>query len=327
MISLDLTLVIQIIGFFVLLVILNRFLYNPVLNILKERDEKIGGAIKKAAETEKEVESGLVSYDKKIKEAAVKGHEERNRIRQEGLNREKEILEAARAEAAGELSSMRTELSKSKVSALDALREEAKTISKGIAEKVLERKIVVFLIAFGLTAVLPALGFAQEGGHAEGGHGALGGTWKIINFVILAIGVYLVWTRVIAKLLDKRSAEIKKAMDDAREAKEIAEKKAAEYKQKLSLLEKRISEIHAELAAEGEAEKNRIIEESAKASERVREQARVAAEQELKKARIEIRAEVAALAVKMAEEILKTELKPEDQERLVKGYLDNLRLN
>lgn len=325
MISLDLTLVFQIIGFFFLLIVLNRFLYNPVLRILKERDEKIGGAMKKAAETEKEVETGLLSYEKRIKEAAVKGHEERNRIRQEGLNREKELLEAARVEAAKELTSMRGELSKSKDSALASLKEESRTISKNIAEKILERKVVLFLITFGLTALLPALGSAAEGEHAQGG--GAGGTWKIINFVILAVGVYLVWTKAIAGLLNKRSAEIKKAIDDAKEAKDTADKKAAEYKEKLALLERRISEIHAGLKLEGEAEKQRIIEEAGKASERVREQARVAAEQELKKAKIEIRAEVARLAVEMAEEILKKELKPEDQDRLVRGYLNNLRLN
>ncbi len=257
MISLDLTLVFQIIGFFFLLIVLNRFLYNPVLRILKERDEKIGGAIKKAAETEKEVETGLLSYEKRIKEAAVKGHEERNRIRQEGLNREKELLEAARVEAAKELTSMRGELSKSKDSALASLKEESRTISKNIAEKILERKVVLFLIAFGLTALLPAIVFAQ-GEHAEG-HGGAGETWKIINFVILAVGVYLVWTKAIAGLLNKRSAEIKKAIDDAKEAKDTADRKAAEYKEKLSLLEKRISEIHAGLKLEGEAEKKRIV--------------------------------------------------------------------
>jgi len=326
MISLDLTLVLQIIGFFILLIVLNRFLYNPVLKILKEREAKIGGTIKHAADTEKEVEAGLLSYDKKIKEAAVKGHEERNKIKQEGLNTEKEILEAARAEASNELASMRAELVRNKDSALASLKEEAKSISKTVAEKILERNLALILLTIGVSLLLPALGYAAEGEHG-GGHGSVGGTWKIINFVILAIGVYLVWTKAISKLLDKRSAEIKKAIDDATEARQIADKKAAEYKQKLALLEKRVSEMHAELAAEGEAEKKRIIEEAGKASEQVRVQARVAAEQELKKARLEIRAEVAELSVKLAEEILKKELKPEDQSRLVKGYLNNLRLN
>lgn len=323
MISIDLTLVFQIIGFFILLVILNRFLYNPVLGILKERDEKIGGAVKQAAETEKDVEAGLLSYEKRIKEAAVKGHEERNRIRLEGVNTEKELLEAARLEAVKELSSMRTELAKSKDGALASLKEESRTISRSIAEKILERKVVLYLLTFGFAALLPALGYAAEGEHG----GGAGGTWKIINFIILAVGVYLVWTKVISGLLDKRSAEIKKALDDARAAKDAADRKAAEYKEKLATLDRRVSEIHSELKLEGESEKRRIIEEAGKASAKLKEQAKTVAEQELKKARLEIREEVARLAVGMAEEILKKELKPEDQERLVKGYLNNLRLN
>ena len=78
---------------------------------------------------------------------------------------------------------------------------------------------------------------------------------------------------------------------------------------------------------EGQAEKARIIAEAAKSAEALKAQAKVAAEQEIKKARIEIREEAARVAVELAEEILKKELSPDDQARLVKGYLNNLRLN
>lgn len=322
MIALNITLIFQVVGFFILLFILNRFLYTPVLKILKEREERISGTLKKAADSEKEVEEGLVSYDKKIKEAAVRGNEERAKIRQEAVDKEKEVLEAARIAAAKEISAMRKELEASKASALSALKEESKAISKNIAEKILERKVIIMLLTFGV-ALLPAFGFAAEEGH----HGGSGNTWKIINFVILAVGVYLVWTKAIKGLLENRSAEIKRAIDEAQSAKDFADRKAAEYKEKLNLLEKRISEIHHELKLEGEAEKARIIQEAEKAAVRVQEQAKLAAEQETKKARIEIRKEVADIAIGMAEEILRKELKPEDQERLIKGYLNNLRLN
>lgn len=322
MISLDLTLVYQIIGFFVLLIVLNTFLYRPVQRVLKERDEKIDGTLKKAAQTEKDVVDGLADYDKKIKEAAVKGHEERNRIRQEGLEREKEVLEAARAKASSELAKMRNELASDKNKALGSLKEESKQLSKTIAERILERSVLSILLTIGISLV-PALALATEEAHGGGS----GSTWKIINFVILAVGVYLVWTKVIAKQLDGRGAEIKKALDEAQSAKDAADRKAAEYREKLNLLDKRIAEIHNELKLEGEAEKQRIIADSEAAAKKVAEQAKAAAEQELKKARIEIREEVARLSTQLAEEIIKKELKPEDQEKLVRGYLNNLRLN
>ena len=118
-------------------------------------------------------------------------------------------------------------------------------------------------------------------------------TWKIINFVILAVGVYLVWTKAIAKLLAKRSSEIKNAIEEARKAKDAADRNAAEYREKLSLLDRKVAEIHNELKLEGQAEKARIIAEAAKSAEALKAQAKVAAEQEIKKARIEIREEAA----------------------------------
>ncbi|MBI1912514.1 MAG: hypothetical protein HYS21_11010 [Deltaproteobacteria bacterium] len=323
MIAIDQTLIFQIIGFFILLIILNRFLYNPVLRILKEREEKISGAIKKAAELEKEVVEGVAAYEKRLKEAAVRGNEERSKIRQEGIDREKALLEAARTEAAAEIASMRKELEASKASALSSLKVESKSLSQNIAEKILDRKVIVMLFAF-ILPLLPAIaGAAPEGGE----HGGSGTTWKIINFVILAVGVYLVWTKAIKGLLDKRSADIKQAIDQAKEAKDIADRKASEYNAKLNVLESRIAEIQNELRLEGEAEKQRIMQEAQASSLKIKEQAKLAAEQEIKKARLEIRREVAEIAVGMAEEILRKELKPEDQEKLVKGYLNNLRLN
>lgn len=320
MISIDYTLLIQIIGFFILLVVLNQFLYKPVQRILKEREEKIEGSIKKAAQTDKEIAEGIIAYEKKLKEAAVKGNEERARIRQEGIEKEKAALEAARAEAFRELTGIRNEIEASKKSAIAGLGTEAKSLARDIAGKVLERSVVGFLI---IGLIVPSLAFASS----EGGHGDSGMTWKIINFVILAVGVYLVWTKAISGLLTRRGSEIKNAIEEARKAKDAADRNAAEYREKLAILDSRVAEIHNELKLEGEAEKARIIAESARSAESLKAQAKIAAEQEIKKARIEIREEAARLAVQLAEEILKKELSPADQERLVKGYLNNLRLN
>ena len=320
MISIDYTLLIQIIGFFILLVVLNQFLYKPVQRILKEREEKIEGSIKKAAQTDKEIAEGIIAYEKKLKEAAVKGNEERARIRQEGIEKEKAALEAARAEAFRELTGIRNEIEASKKSAIAGLGTEAMSLARDIAGKVLERSVVGFLI---IGLIVPSLAFASS----EGGHGDSGMTWKIINFVILAVGVYLVWTKAISGLLTRRGSEIKNAIEEARKAKDAADRNAAEYREKLAILDSRVAEIHNELKLEGEAEKARIIAESARSAESLKAQAKIAAEQEIKKARIEIREEAARLAVQLAEEILKKELSPADQERLVKGYLNNLRLN
>lgn len=322
MISLNITLIYPIFGFLILLFILNRLIFGPLMQVLKERDERIAGTLKKATETENSVERGLLDYEKRLKEAAGKGYEERNRLMNEALEKEKEILEASRVSAANDLTVMRAQIEESKKNALTSLIKDSVAISKEMAEKILERKVVIMLLTLGL-CVLPALGWASEGEH-EGNSGLL---WMTVNFVILAIGAYILWIKVLRGLLDKRGADIKKAIEDAHASKVAAEKKSVEYREKLSLLETRIAEIQESLKSEGEAEKKRVIAEAEASALKFKEQARAAAEQEVNKARIEIRREVAGVAAALAEELLKKELKKEDQDRLIRGSIDNLRLN
>ncbi|MFQ5428365.1 MAG: hypothetical protein ACE5EZ_05230 [Thermodesulfobacteriota bacterium] len=324
MLTLDLTTIYQIIGFFVLLVILQRLLFKPLLKVMEERESQTGGTAQKAEEIENEVKEGLAAYEKKLLEARLKGNEMRAKLKEEALAEEKKLLEAAGEEASGELSMMRGKIKAEKGSAIKELTAETAAISRNIAGKLIERKLAVILITGFLTS-LPLISMAAEHGEEHGGSGL--GLWKIINFILLVIGVYLVWTKVINPALDKRSAGIKKALEDAVRLREEAEKAALLYREKLAALETRLASIAEELRLEGEAEKERIINEARAAAARLKEQAKTTAEQEIKKARLEIRGEVAELAVKMARELLEKELRPEDQQRLIKDYISNLRLN
>lgn len=326
MLDIDITILWQIIAFIVLLPILNRLLYKPFQKVLKEREARTAGALKQAADAEKEIADGIASYEKRLKEAAVKGNEERNKLKGEAAAIEKEILVSAHAKASAELASIKTELEKSKTSALLKLKEETRAISTIIAEKILDRKITAALLFF-ILPLIPAIALASSGaaeGHEGGGSGML---WKLVNFAILAAGIVIVWFKFIRKLLDNRSEDIQKALDSAKEAKDAADRKAAEYRDKLALLEKSVADVQKELALEGATEKKRIIAEAEKAAEKLIAQARLTAEQEIKKAKIEIKKEVAELASRMAEEILKKELTGADQERLAKGYIDKMRLH
>lgn len=321
MLDIDITLLYQMIGFIILLPILNKFLYKPAIRSLQERDEKIGGNLKKAQAYEKEIEDGLAAYDKKLKEAAIKGNEERAKLRLGALAKEKEIVEAAREASGREMASMKMELERNRNTALGALKAEAKTLGAQMAEKLLDRKVMGALVLF-VVLLLPALGFAEEGGgHEEGGGGML---WKVVNFAILVIAIGVVWRLVLKGMLVKRGTDIEKALVEAADAKAAADRKYAEYQTKVAMLEASVAEIHNEIRLEGASEVKRVLAEAEAAAVKVREQARFAAEQEVKKAKLELRKVAATLAASMAEEMLLRELKPDDQDRLVKGYLDRL---
>jgi F-type H+-transporting ATPase subunit b len=178
---------------------------------------------------------------------------------------------------------------------------------------------VVFLLLVGFATV----GFAVEG--SESSHAAmqmkdLG--WRVLNFAMLA--AIIIWgmkKAKVGKLLADRQAGIEKALREAVQAREAAEKKHAEYSEKLVKATKEIDEIYVSIKKEGELEKERIIAEARVSAEKIREQAEQTAAREVLKARAELRGEAARLAVQLAEQTLRENVGKDDQNRLVGEYL------
>ncbi len=325
MIDLDITLIYQSIGFLVLIFIVSTLLTKPFLRILSERRDKIDGARAEAERIEEGVESGMGAYNERLKEATAHGLEIRGKLRAEAAKAEQEILESAKKEANTYLSDVRGELQKEKESALTTLKEEAKSLSSDIAGKVLNRKLVSIILPLLLTLV-PALAFGStEGGHDDGGGSGM--YWKIGNFILLVILLYIAWKKGIKGGLEQRSDDIKNALEEARRVKESAEAKEREYKTKLQELEGSLGDVEKNLRHDGEVEKEKIIRDAEALSEKIKDQARLVVGQEVHKAKLEIQKEVATLAVEMAEDILKKEISDDDQKRLVKDYLERVRLN
>ena len=326
MLDINITTLYQIIGYLVFLIIIQFLMKKPFLKVLSERDKRINGTREEAEKIEAGVRSGIEDYDTRLKDATLQGMDERAKLKGVALGEEQEIIEAARSEADTYLDGIKGEIASSKVEALKELKEQSKSFSRDIVDKVLSRKtlsLLVFLLP-ALLLLLPAAGYASSDGEEGGGSGMM---WKIINFVVFAIVFYLIWIKVVSKMLADRGTDIKKALSEAAEMKEAAQAKEKEYNEKLSLLDAKIKEIQADLKRDGEAEKVRILEEADIAAGRIKEQARQLVDLEMDRARGELRKEVSLLSVEMAEEILKKELTTEDQKRLVKESLEKIRLN
>ena len=141
MIDIDITFLYQIAGFIALYFILNTLLYKPVLKTLEERHKKGEGKKKEALDLEAGLRKRILDYENRLNEPRVKAQEERLRLKQEGLDKEQEILENARKNSQAGFLEAKTKLKEEAKSALSRLKEESKTISKDIAEKILNRKV------------------------------------------------------------------------------------------------------------------------------------------------------------------------------------------
>jgi F-type H+-transporting ATPase subunit b len=173
---------------------------------------------------------------------------------------------------------------------------------------------------------LAAAGFAAEGGegahHVDTAKQLKDFGWRALDFAVL-MGI-LIWALKKADVkgsLKARRDGIEKALQEAITAREAAERKMAEYQDKLAKANEEIEAISAAIREEGQREKERIIAEARVTAEKIKEQARQAADQEVVKARAELRAEAARLSVQLAEQTLKEKINKGDQDRLVGEYL------
>lgn len=140
MIELNMTLLMQVIGFFILLFVLNGLLYKPVLSILKQREERIDGVKQESLQMLKQVQMTIGDYEKRLQEAKVKGQEERLKLRQSGLEKEKTILDSARKETQESISNAKVKLGGEIKSIMTKLSDDSKAISVDIVERILGRK-------------------------------------------------------------------------------------------------------------------------------------------------------------------------------------------
>jgi F-type H+-transporting ATPase subunit b len=182
--------------------------------------------------------------------------------------------------------------------------------------------IVASIFVVGLT---PAFG---SGGGGEGEHGEVHSppwlktdTAKVLNFAVLAIGLFLVLRKPVAQALSDRIKGIKEELEDLETRKAEVEKQLAEYDTKLATLDKEAEQIIAEYIRQGEEAKARILKEAESAADKLEEQAKKNIENEFKQAKAELQAEIVEKALVKAEQAVKEKISAEDQERLVDEYL------
>jgi len=179
------------------------------------------------------------------------------------------------------------------------------------------------LLGLGLPLAFQGMVWASEGGGQGGGHGL---NWtdfllRLLNFAILVTILVKLLKKPIGSYFSSRREEIQRLLAELEVRKQEAEKKSAEYKAKMASLQDETKQIVSELIAEGEAERQRIIESAQKQAEYIRQQAQIAVQQEVKVARERLQEEVGEMSIAAAEEILRKNMQPEDQGRLVRDFM------
>lgn len=179
-----------------------------------------------------------------------------------------------------------------------------------------------------LASAVAASALAAGGGGHGGGHGEIAINWfgfdahrpavgwLLVDFAIFLTLVIVLGRKPLSEFLQGRSLKIKKALDEAKAAKEAAEARAAELEKRLKDLDKEIGALRDDIKKMGEREREQLTADGQKAAERMAQDTEAQIASELGRARAQLKADAVALAMQLAETKLRGQLSAGDYRRL-----------
>lgn len=137
--ELNATILIQFAVFFTLLAWLSPVLFDPFMRLFEEREKRIVGAAEEAKKLVGSAEELTALIAQRTAAAQAEARMVLTNLRAKAQEREAEIVKAAREKAAQRLEEARADLFEATEEARRSLKDDAKTLSANIVEKVLGR--------------------------------------------------------------------------------------------------------------------------------------------------------------------------------------------
>lgn len=141
LVTLDATLIFQVINTIILFLLLKKFLFKPVKEMIEKRQTDITNQLESAKTKNLKADSLIATYDGKINNVEEEG---RKMIREAAANadsRAKEIIKEAEEEVQLIKKRAEKEIEREKLKAVNDLKEEIVSLSLLAASKVLEKDI------------------------------------------------------------------------------------------------------------------------------------------------------------------------------------------
>jgi len=141
LISLDKSLIIQLINFIILLLILQRLLYKPFLAKMAERTQAIQKSLDEAQAARAEAARQQEENQTRLRAAHAEAAAIRAQALKEAADEQKRLVDAARAESQRLVDTARTQMDSDVRRARDELRREVADLATAVAEKLVRRSL------------------------------------------------------------------------------------------------------------------------------------------------------------------------------------------
>lgn len=140
-ISVDRSLFVQIINFGLLLLVLWKLLYRPLVAKMEERTAAIKTSLEEAQQVRAEAQRQQEENSARLREAYAEAQAIREAALKEAAEEQRTLVEAARAEAQRLVESARAQMESDVRRARDELRREVAELATGVAERLIRRSL------------------------------------------------------------------------------------------------------------------------------------------------------------------------------------------
>jgi F-type H+-transporting ATPase subunit b len=148
--------------------------------------------------------------------------------------------------------------------------------------------------------------------------------WRWVNLLIF-VGLFIyILRRPVSEAMRTRREGIRRDLMRAQEERNAALAKLEEVEQRLAKLDAEVAGVRAQSEREAAEERERIRRATEEETRKLREQAQREIESAGKAARQELREFAAEQSVRLAEEMIRRDIKPEDDARLVGLRIEEL---
>jgi F-type H+-transporting ATPase subunit b len=140
LISINETLIVQVVGFLIFLYLINRIMFRPLRNVMADREihiERVKLDIDQARNKIDKITSQIEEQEAEVKEEAFELKKQREEI---GNRQAKEIFAAVRQEIADTSAKVQKDIDNKISEARQSLKIESEALAINIIEKILDRR-------------------------------------------------------------------------------------------------------------------------------------------------------------------------------------------
>jgi F-type H+-transporting ATPase subunit b len=131
----------QLVMFLILMALLKKFAWGPLMGIMQQREDHIAGEISAAEQSRVEANKVLEEQRQLLKEARTEAQAMIENSKKQGVEQREEIITTARQEAERLKESAKREIETQKEQAVAALQKQVASLSVLIASKVIEKEL------------------------------------------------------------------------------------------------------------------------------------------------------------------------------------------